>query len=68
MVVQGDQTQPGLVCLNEAEFFRVGEKNGLQSMIPAEVHFFSYSKKCCFFQTNQARLGLVALDLNNHYV
>ena len=21
----------------------------------------------CFIQTNQARLGLVALDLNNHY-
>ena len=33
---------------------------------PAEVHFFSYPKKCCFNQTNQtnqARLGLVALDL-----
>ena len=35
---------------------------------PAEVHFFSYPEKCCFIQTNQARLGLVALDLINHYV
>ena len=24
--VQGNQTQPGLVCLNKAAFFRVGEK------------------------------------------
>ena len=31
---------------------------------PTEVHFFSYPKKCI----NQARLGLVALYLNNHYV
>ena len=35
---------------------------------PSEVHFFSYPEKCCFIQTNQARLGLVALDLNNCYV
>ena len=35
---------------------------------PAEVHLLSYPKKCCFNQTNQARLGLVALDLNNLYV
>ena len=35
---------------------------------PAEVHFFLLPKKCRFIQTDQARLGLVALDLNNHYV
>ena len=29
---------------------------------------FSPTSKCCFIQTNKARLGLVALDLNNHYV
>ena len=37
------------------------------SSSPAEVHSFSYPKECCFM-TNQAMLGLVALDLNNHYV
>ena len=30
---------------------------------PTEVHFFLIPKKCCFIQTNQARLGLVAPDL-----
>ena len=35
---------------------------------PTEVHFFSCPEKCCFIQTNQARLGLVAPDLINHYV
>ena len=35
---------------------------------PAEVHYFLLPKKCRFIQTDQARLGLVALDLNNHYV
>ena len=32
---------------------------------PTEVHFSSYPKNV---QTNQATLGLVPLDLNNHYV
>ena len=36
---------------------------------PTEVHtFFLLPKICGFIQTNQAMLGLVALDLDNHYV
>ena len=29
----------------------------------AKSPLFSYPEKCCFIQTNQARLGLVALDI-----
>ena len=35
---------------------------------PAEVHFSPALKKYCFIQTNQARLGLVALDLMSDYL
>ena len=35
---------------------------------PAQVHLFLLPQKYSFIQTNQARLGLVALDLNNRYV
>ena len=44
------------------------EVGGGIRMLSTYRTFFSYPKKCCFIQTDQARLGLVALDLNNHYV
>ena len=47
-----------------------GTKLKVAGSSPAEVHFVRVPQKSTFFfyPKNAAWLGLVALDLNNHYV